>query len=283
MKTRQIQMFMHVAALGVIALLLGNAAAMAQVLPDKLPPMPAIPAPKPPASVPLGNPQTTPESKMTFPMAPGPFQPTWDSINANYKGEPVWLRDAKFGFWVHFGPQAAGQSGDWYARRLYLPGQTAYVNHLRDYGPPSQTGYMDVLHTWNPKALDPAQLVQLYHDAGARFLLTQAIFDMAGFTEWMDAVRKAGLDKKAAILASVLPLPSADRARQLQAHDTYGPIGDDIIDRLAKASDPAKAGITLAAQVAAKLKTVPGVRGIHILSGGCESSAALVLKEAGLA
>jgi methylenetetrahydrofolate reductase (NADPH) len=120
-------------------------------------------------------------------------------------------------------------------------------------------------------------------EAGAKFLLTQAIFDLAGFTEWMDAMRKAGLDKNVAILASVLPLPSADRARQLQAHDTYGPIGDDIIDRLAKAPDPAKAGITLAAQVAATLKTVPGVRGIHILSGGCESSAALVLKEAGLA
>jgi methylenetetrahydrofolate reductase (NADPH) len=120
-------------------------------------------------------------------------------------------------------------------------------------------------------------------DAGARFLLTQAIFDLAGFTEWMDAVRKAGLDKKVAIIASVLPLPSAERARQLQAHDTYGPISDEIIAQLTKAADPAKAGITLAAQVAAKLKSVQGIRGIHVLSGGCESSAALVIKEAGLA
>ena len=30
----------------------------------------------------------------------------------NYPGEPAWLREAKFGIWVHFGPQAAGESGD---------------------------------------------------------------------------------------------------------------------------------------------------------------------------
>jgi len=41
--------------------------------------------------------------------------------------------------------------------------------------------------------------------AGAKFLLTQAVFDLAGFSEWMEAVRKAGLDKQTAIIASVLP------------------------------------------------------------------------------
>ncbi len=165
---------MPAVALGVSACMIGTVA-KAQVLPAKLPPMPPLPATQPAASVPLGNPQTTPEIKMDFPMADGPFQPTWESINANYKGEPVWLREAKFGFWVHFGPQAAGQSGDWYARRLYMPGQTAYTNHIRDYGPPSQTGYMDVLRNWNPTKLDPAALVQLYHDAGARYLLIQGV------------------------------------------------------------------------------------------------------------
>ena len=32
--------------------------------------------------------------------------------------------------------------------------------------------------------------------AGAGFLLTQAVFDLAGFTLWMDAVRAAGLDSR---------------------------------------------------------------------------------------
>jgi hypothetical protein len=41
--------------------------------------------------------------------------------------------------------------------------------------------------------------------------------------------------------------------------------------------------VALAAEMAVKVKAVPGVRGIHILSGGCEASAAEVIKAAGLA
>jgi hypothetical protein len=43
-----------------------------------------------------------------------------------------------------------------------------------------------------------------------------------------------------------------------------------------------KEGVPIAAEMAAALKSVPGVRGIHILSGGCEALAATVIQEAGL-
>jgi len=119
--------------------------------------------------------------------------------------------------------------------------------------------------------------------AGTTFLLTQAVFDLAGFTEWMDAVRAAGLDTKAAIIASVLPLASVEKAKELQAKGTYGPVPESVVARLAKAPDAAKEGISIAAEMAKKLKTVTGVRGIHILSGGCESAVAQVIREAGLA
>jgi len=158
-------------------------AAKAQDLPDRLPPIPNVPAPKPPASVPLGDPKDFPEVKADFPIARGPFDPTWESINRNYHGEPEWLRGAKFGIWVHFGPQSAGQSGDWYARKLYQPKEQAYANHLRDFGHPSETGYMEVLHRWNPTKLDPASLVQIYHDAGARFLIVQGVHS-DNFDNW---------------------------------------------------------------------------------------------------
>ena len=123
----------------------------------------------------MQDPATFPEVKMDFPIAKGPFQPTWDSIGANYPGNPAWLREAKFGIWVHFGPQSAGESGDWYARKIYQPGTPAYQNHLAKYGPSSVSGYKDILHIWNPTKLDPAKLVQTYHDAGARFLLIQGV------------------------------------------------------------------------------------------------------------
>src|SRR5688500_5798124 len=104
-------------------------------------PLPDIPTPAPENSVPMGSAAQFPEVKLEFPIAAGPFEPTWSSIEANYPGPPDWLREAKFGIWVHFGPQAAGQSGDWYARNLYKPGHIAYRNHLRNYGHASEVGY----------------------------------------------------------------------------------------------------------------------------------------------
>ena len=140
-----------------------------------LPPFPEIPAKQPLNSVEMGDWKTFPEMKVDIPIAGGPFEPTWESIEKNYPGEPEWLREAKFGIWVHFGPQSAGESGDWYARNLYKPGHRAYENHLRRYGHPSEVGYKEVLRDWNPIRLDPTKLTRIYKDAGARFLMIQGV------------------------------------------------------------------------------------------------------------
>ena len=132
--------------------------------------LPSLPDTLPAASVPLGNRHDYPEEKSDFPMWKGPFGPTWDSISAPYPDEVEWLRQAKFGFWIHFGPQAVGECGDWYARRLYQRDYPAYEAHLKKYGHPSQAGYKDVLRTWNPDKLDPAAYTRLFYEAGARYL-----------------------------------------------------------------------------------------------------------------
>ena len=108
----------------------------------------------------MADSKSAPEVKLDLPITPGPYAPTWESIEKNYPGTPAWLREAKFGIWVHFGPQAAGKSGDWYARNLYKPGSIAYKNHLANYGHPSEVGYKEVLRDWNPAKLDPAKLVE---------------------------------------------------------------------------------------------------------------------------
>lgn len=141
----------------------------------KLSAIPEVPAPRPIDSVPLGDLKDSPEVKLDLPIAPGPFEPTWASIEKNYPGTPDWLREAKFGIWVHFGPQASGESGDWYARKMYVPGTPAYNNHLKKYGPPSEFGYKEVLRDWNPVKLDPEKLTEIYKDAGARFLMIQGV------------------------------------------------------------------------------------------------------------
>ncbi len=113
--------------------------------------------------------------------------------------------------------------------------------------------------------------------AGADFVITQAVFDLEGFCLWMDEVRAAGLDRRTAIIASVLPLTGVAQAKALQQSQMYGPIAEHVIDRIGNAADEAQEGAAIASDMAARLKEVAGVRGIHILSGGCESTAAIVL------
>lgn len=117
---------------------------------------------------------------------------------------------------------------------------------------------------------------------GADFLLTQAIFDVAGFEKWLAAVRELGLDKRTVIIPSVLILDSEEKARRLQMLRTYGTIDDVVISRIAKASDQAKEGVGLAVEIVKRLKQIPDVRGIHFLCGGCEALAGEVIKQAGL-
>jgi methylenetetrahydrofolate reductase (NADPH) len=119
--------------------------------------------------------------------------------------------------------------------------------------------------------------------AGATFLLTHAVFDLAGFTAWLEAVRTTGLEKQVAIIASVMALPSVARAQELQAKGTYGTISEAVIARLQKAANPAQEGVTIAAEMAKGLKGLSGVRGIHLMAGGCEGAVAQIITEAGLA
>ena len=117
---------------------------------------------------------------------------------------------------------------------------------------------------------------------GADFLLTQAVFDLEGFSRWMEAVRAVGLDKRTAIIPSVLPLRCAEEAKALQKSQAYGPIGEDVLTRMSNASNAVQEGVAIASEMAIRLKNMPGVRGIHILCGGCESLAADVVRQAGL-
>ncbi len=50
-----------------------------------------------------------------YSIASGPFKPPDESFQ-QYK-YPEWFRDAKLGFWSHWGPQAALRQGDWYAKK----------------------------------------------------------------------------------------------------------------------------------------------------------------------
>ena len=108
-----------------------------------------------------------------YAIAPGPFQPTWESLAQNYQ-LPDWYRDAKFGVWMHWGPQSQPLDGDWYAKYLYDQGKPQYEFHLKKYGHPSKVGFKDVCHDWQAEKWDPAALLQRFQGAGAKFLVQMA-------------------------------------------------------------------------------------------------------------
>jgi len=106
------------------------------------------------------------------PIDKGPFKPTWDSLQ-NYK-TPEWYRNAKFGMWAHWGPQCQPESGDWYARGMYLEGSWQYKIHLQKYGHPSKFGFKDVINEWKAEKWNPEELVSLYKNAGAQYFMALA-------------------------------------------------------------------------------------------------------------
>ena len=117
-------------------------------------------------------------------------------------------------------------------------------------------------------------------EAGAEFLITQPVFDLEGFADWMSAVREAGLHERTHVIAAVRPLANTEEAERLRARSKAIP--DDVIARLRESSDPAQEGMRVCAEIAARVKGIEGVRGIHILSGGLDGAVADVIQQAGL-
>jgi alpha-L-fucosidase len=103
----------------------------------------------------------------------GPFAPEWNSLIAGYQA-PDWFRDAKFGIWAHWGPQCAAEAGDWYARNMYLQEQEQYQHHLKHYGHPADSGFIDVIGSWTAAKFDPDALIDLYAKAGAKYFVALA-------------------------------------------------------------------------------------------------------------
>jgi alpha-L-fucosidase len=111
------------------------------------------------------------------PVAAGKFEPTWASLQ-QYQ-VPRWFRDAKFGIWAHWGPQCEPESGDWYARHLYLEdgplwGTNVTAFHREKYGHPSKAGFKDVIHQWHAENWNPDKLLALYKRAGAQYFFALA-------------------------------------------------------------------------------------------------------------
>ncbi len=103
----------------------------------------------------------------------GPVQPNWPSLVEHYR-YPDWFRDAKFGIWSHWGPQAVPEQGDWYGRFLYMQGHPMADFHRDTYGHPTQFGMKDILPLWTAEAWQPEVLMQRFVKAGAKYFVSLA-------------------------------------------------------------------------------------------------------------
>ena len=121
--------------------------------------------------------------------------------------------------------------------------------------------------------------------AGAKFLVTQPVFDLERFETWWNEVTRLGIHERVAILAGILPLPDAESAKTWADTSPRPMIPDAILERLASKGDEGgqrAAGIELACETIERLSNFEGLRGFEIRSEGDGDAADEIIEKSGL-
>lgn len=115
--------------------------------------------------------------------------------------------------------------------------------------------------------------------AGADFIQTQAIFDVARFAKWMEAVREHGLDKQTHILAGLVPIKSVGMARYMKDYVSGVYVPDEVVTRLEGAKNVKEEGIKICLETIEQLKEIQGVHGIHIMAVAWEEMVPSIVEQ----
>ena len=112
----------------------------------------------------------------TWGQARGESAAEWSQASTNWEC-PEWFKDAKFGLWLHWGPQTIpAKGGGWYARDMYMEknsdswGKDAWSYHRETYGPQSQFGYKDLCNSWKAEKFDADATIKQFKNWGARYV-----------------------------------------------------------------------------------------------------------------
>jgi methylenetetrahydrofolate reductase (NADPH) len=112
--------------------------------------------------------------------------------------------------------------------------------------------------------------------AGAKFIQTQAIYDVDAFANFIRRVEGF----KVPVLAGVIPLKSVGMARYMNNSVAGVFVPDHLIDRMREAEDKAATGIQIAADIIKDLKDI--CQGVHIMAIGWEKRVPQIIEAAGL-
>jgi len=105
-------------------------------------------------------------------------------------------------------------------------------------------------------------------EAGAQFIQTQMIFNVARFKEFMARVCDLGLDKHLFVLAGVGPVKSPGMARHMRDQLAGCEVPDAVVKRMEKTPKDKwrSEGIEICVEIIEQIKDIPGVAGVHIMS-----------------
>jgi methylenetetrahydrofolate reductase (NADPH) len=132
------------------------------------------------------------------------------------------------------------------------------------------------------EAYDPARL-EMKLDAGARFVMTQIVYDADALEAWADVVRPRGVFERASVLVGVAPVRSAKQARYLDEHLPGVSVPPSVIDALEAAGEDAPSvGADLCADIVRRLRRISGIAGVHVMGLGHEEAVRHVIERAGL-
>ena len=118
--------------------------------------------------------------------------------------------------------------------------------------------------------------------AGADFIQTQAVYDVAKFAKWMEMITDRGLDEETHILAGVIPIRSAGMARYMRDYVSGVSVPDEIVARMEDARNAKEEGVRVVLEIIEQLKEIPGVHGIHIMAVSWEDIVPQIVEQAGL-
>ena len=130
-----------------------------------------------------------------------------------------------------------------------------------------------------PMEADVAKTVEKVA-AGADFLQTQPVFDLATFSQWLAEVRRLA-GRQVTIIAGVLVLRSAEQAERLSKVPGLA-LDSAVIARMKRAEDPEREGILMAIETVKSLRALPGVGGVHLYAIEWPEGVTKVVQGAGL-
>ena len=121
-------------------------------------------------------------------------------------------------------------------------------------------------------------------EAGADFIQTQCVYNLARFKEWVKLAQEEGLTEKVHILAGVTPLKSARLAKYMVTNVAGMDIPESVIKRIegAPKGKAIEEGIKICLETIAELRQIKGIHGIHIMAIENEEKVGEIVEAAGL-